>query len=409
MTVYRVVQEGRLPLVVMYLELAGGDPSVKAVRARLEVLRAALPGQAIVATVEDDLRPSLDEPFRLIGQPKSDAVVLVGYSAGCQAVRRLLLDGVHPEAVVAIDGTHAALPPQQWQIDVWRELAGEARRAERLFVATATQQLYVEHLPEGRYMASRHVLELALGEELEPGAEVHEGALHAISYASANVDKEAHMRQAREVLPEMLRRYVAPWIGHRDLKPENMIEEEPPTLRSSRPPPDAFGLAVLEVAKADLDAGYVEHGKNAGEDIERLYLLPLGLPAGAPYCAAAMTSWIRRACEATGRRSPIPGSSGAKAIMGQFEVLHLWTPRGPDLRPAVVPGAVLVWDRSDPARPETRFHGHIEIVCSVGDEVAFCIGGNADCVFDPKGRPMAVCMTERRLDDPRLLGAGRWA
>src|SRR5262245_9758126 len=70
--------------------------------------------------------------------------VLVGYSAGCRSVRSLLLEGVHPVAVVTIDGTHASKPPAAWQLDVWRELAAEARRGERVWVATCTQRLYVE-------------------------------------------------------------------------------------------------------------------------------------------------------------------------------------------------------------------------------------------------------------------------
>jgi len=174
-------------------------------------IRAALPGCRILASTARDLAPA-EAAIRAAGG--NGPLVLAGWSAGCESVRALLLAGVEPAAVVTLDGTHASLPAADWQIDVWRALAEEARRGERLWIATCTQQLYVESLPAGqRFTATRHVLERAVGCELPPGAEIHEGGLHVYSVPSAAIDAEAHKAQLRDWLPRVLREHVAPWLG----------------------------------------------------------------------------------------------------------------------------------------------------------------------------------------------------
>jgi hypothetical protein len=203
-------------------------------------IRAALPGCAIVADVERVLRPDLAAVRRLAGT--SGPIVVGGWSAGVQGPRQLMVDGADVAGVVALDGTAANIPPAAWQIDVWRELAADARAGRRLFVATATQQTYTSALRddprtpqvEAPFMATVHVLKRALGQDLPPGTEVHEGGLHVYSVPSARIDAEAHREQLRVWLPRVLREHVAPWLASRattaspivdrDLKPENVAQ-----------------------------------------------------------------------------------------------------------------------------------------------------------------------------------------
>jgi hypothetical protein len=380
---WRVVQRGRGPLVACYLVGDQCDPD----------LRAALPGAPVVATAEAPLTPTradLDRARTASGA--NDETVLVGFSAGCQSVRAHLLAGVDARAVVCADGTHASVPPAPWQIQVWKSLVEKARRGECVFAASCTQMTYVERIAvgqPGRATSTRHVLEQASGEILTPGSEMHDGGLHLLSCPSADVDHDAHVAQQRVTMPEMLRRFVAPALGE---------APAPSTKRSTDDP----GWMVLAEAEADLTAGIREHGHNAGPEIEELYLKPMGLPPGSSYCAAAVCSWIRRA-RSKGALVPITGAPGAKATMAQLDAAKLWTPKKKLWAGNLRPGNLLVWDRSDPSRPETAWQGHIGIVVAVGREVVWTIEANAD-------RPLpcdAVCMLERRLDEPRLLGAGR--
>ncbi len=188
-----------------------------------------------------------------------------------------------------------------------------------------------------------------------------------------------------------------------------LLDEGPatdPAPPPPRPTPTDFASAVLDAASTDLTASLKEWGHNAGPEVERLYLTPLGLPPGSNYCAAAVTSWAGAAEATTGRVTAIAGGPGAQAIMGQAKAAGLWTPKGAALKASLRPGHFLVWDRSNPAG--SGWQGHIGVVVDVGDGVAWTIEGNADRVVAPDGRIFAVCMVERRLDDARLFGAGRW-
>jgi len=189
---------------------------------------------------------------------------------------------------------------------------------------------------------------------------------------------------------------------------------EPDTDRSPRPPitvlppsPSVFGDAVLRAMARFLNAGWREHGgMNRGKEIEAVFLKPLGLAAGQPYCAATLAAAIRSAEAETGLRSPVRGSAGALATMAQFKAAGLWTPIR-DVTPAhLVPGAALISSRGEP----TAAQGHVAVILEpVGEHSVGCIEGNADRVIEPiSGEIYAVCQTERRLDDPRLLGVGRW-
>jgi len=216
---YRLVQAGsgeQRPLVILYLVGAQVDDAV----------RASLGPTPAIAAFDDARGEGLDTTVTRVARAvdaEIGDVVLVGFSAGCQAVRRELVAGGDPAAVVTIDGTHANLPPEGWQIEIWQKLARRARHGERLFVATCTQNTYVEHLPKDqRYAAVVTVLRAATGFACQPAATPvgeHEGSLHVYSFESATTDHHAHVAQQRVVMPEMLRRYVAPWLEGRRALP----------------------------------------------------------------------------------------------------------------------------------------------------------------------------------------------
>lgn len=174
--------------------------------------------------------------------------------------------------------------------------------------------------------------------------------------------------------------------------------------RGRRTPSIADG--IVRAARADLDVR--EEGKNDGPRI-RQYFEGSNITPPANWCAAATTTWIREAAREAGLRPPIPGSMQAKKIGEQIRELAstgaadaAWH-SAEDLRrdPSLLrPGDVVVWDRSDPAKPETSWYGHVGVVASTGRSFT-SIEGNSGQVGD------RVAEMPRTVDDPRLIGAGR--
>lgn len=167
----------------------------------------------------------------------------------------------------------------------------------------------------------------------------------------------------------------------------------------------SLGLAMLDVARQDLQAAFTEHGSNAGPEIEELYLQPLGFGPGNPYCAAAMSSWLRRALSRLGQGAAnVRGGGLAKAWRDQFKSAGAWRP-APIRAEDLAPGDVLVFDRSVPGDPSTSSRGHIAIVEQVGDSAAQTIEANASSFGGSS--PAAVSRMTRPYADGRLLGRGR--
>jgi hypothetical protein len=110
-------------------------------------------------------------------------------------------------------------------VGLWRGLAGEARRGERLWLATTLgAHRYTEKIPGGKaYASTATVLELALDlptDALRRPLGLDEGALHVRSYPSAAMDAPAHAAQVREVLPALWRELVVPHLtGRADTDP----------------------------------------------------------------------------------------------------------------------------------------------------------------------------------------------
>lgn len=188
------------------------------------------------------------------------SLVIVGYSAGCQAVRAALRAGALPIAerigIVAIDGTHASIPPKPWQLRIWQLAAEQARRSERIFVATCTAQVYTESLPPAqRFLSTLSVLRQAIDPSLvplTPPDERHEGDLHVYAYASKAIDADAHIAQQRAVLPAMLAKHVRPWLARGQGLDETM-QESPRSLGER-------ALVVMRRTRGEREEG----GENRG-------------------------------------------------------------------------------------------------------------------------------------------------
>jgi peptidoglycan hydrolase-like protein with peptidoglycan-binding domain len=190
-----------------------------------EQLRAALPGVTIVCYPDADGEP-LEQTIaraKQAGHAGDGPTCLAGYSAGClRGVRQRLRDGADPDAILAIDGTHTSMPPAPWQLDVWRPFIAAARRGEKLVVITCSQQTYTENLPSHqRFQSTLNVARTLTGLALvQPGPLPHgeehvAGGLRVHNYASKTIDGPAHSQQLTHVLPEMVRRHLAPWLaGH---------------------------------------------------------------------------------------------------------------------------------------------------------------------------------------------------
>jgi hypothetical protein len=393
-----------------------------------ERLKRALPGVGMALTPEKPFtnmpppNASHDELARAVNLVGGGLgpLILAGFSAGCGTVRNYLLSGEAPDVVVTLDGTTGNWPTlQPRQLEVWRELAVQARAGECCWVATCTQQSYTEQLKatparpkDFPFWWTRHLLEEACGVALPPGSEVHDGGLHLLSYPSARIDGAAHVGQLQHAFPDVLARFVAPWLA--GLPPLDVAPEEVTNGPTATSEPVGWGEAVLDAAAFFLNLGIIEQGHNAGSRLEEFFLKPLHLPAGSSYCAAFVAACIRQAAGRLGRNPVTSGSPGAKATSEPFKPLGLYVPQGAAydgraIAEAIKPGSLLIMDRSKKGPGEAGFEGHIGVVIErVGERSAGLIEGNADRVLDPAGHIYAVCQAERRLDDPDVLGLCLW-
>jgi hypothetical protein len=257
----RILQKKSLDVVILYLVGSHLD----------HVLRELLPDSTIVA-FQDAKGLSPKEVCVQLGFDRVRSLVLVGFSAGVSAVRSALVYDLLPPyeriGFALIDGTHASLPAQPWQLECWRKLGEDARRREKLCVATCSNNVYVANLP-APYMPTLHVMRAAFEPALFPASpphEVHTGDLHLYAYASDECDAQAHAEQQTKVLPEMIRRHVQPWLS---------------LSKETKSP--------LDVARGYI--GWKDDGQNRGAIVRASFAgcvrdgRPLGITSG-PWCAA---------------------------------------------------------------------------------------------------------------------------
>jgi hypothetical protein len=372
-----------------------------------DALREALgPGPCIVADAEaagsEPYAALLAQIASMAGVSAFEAVVLGGYSAGVARVRQLLRDGAVPLGVLAIDGTHANKPPLPWQIELWRNLAARAQTGAALFVATHTQNTYVEHLAQP-YLSTLSVLRLVADLPLEDAGPVTAPVEHArpgtapahgfwiYSYASKECDGEAHGAQLTVALPMVLERHVRPLLD--GLAAEE--DEDPPTM------PISLGARAVRWARSYLGRTDLERqGPNHSPEIaawlapcaRRETGVPLHLVTGE-WCAAfacAAAEAVRRPGET------LPHGYRAAGIEieqdategGTFRSAALardgWSPAEGDL--VILARAGAGWERH-----VCRFVRWIDRPAGIFET----IGGNES---------NAVRLSRRQLSDPDLRG-----
>jgi hypothetical protein len=293
------------------------------------------------------------------------SLVILGYSAGCQAVRSALRTGTLPSSqrlgVVCIDGTHASIPPETWQIEVWSKLGEEARKGEKLFVATCTDNSYTARLtkPNTPYMPTLAVLRAAVEPALFPASpphEIHAGDLHIYAYASKEIDKAAHIAQQREVMPEMLRKHVAPWLGYAaDTLPTRVLKTPLDIALGYVGWKEEGGANRGPIVRASLD-GCMRDGK------------PLGIKEGVAWCAAFVGL-----CDFEAHAN-YPWRAAVRELVEDARANGRWRERSymPN------PGDLAIYKRGgkDPRRGE---EGHVDRVIRVAmkdSELIEVVGGN---------------------------------
>lgn len=180
-------------------------------------------------------------------------LVLVGWSAGCGRVRELLRAGADVAAVVALDGISGDVPPTAAQMAPWREVCAKARTGHACAVLTCTEQVYTSvDLPPGeRFMPTLDTCS-ALWLERDPAAVTRlsperspyeAGRLRIEVHASQRYDGPAHLREANEHGPRILRDLVVPHVEASG-KPVDVppLSDTLPVVLSSpvvqRPPPE---------------------------------------------------------------------------------------------------------------------------------------------------------------------------
>lgn len=339
----RILQKKNLDLVLFYLVGSHLD----------DQLRALLPNSTIVA-FQDARGLSPRDVASELGFSRVNSLVVIGFSAGVGAVRYALVNDLLPPheriGFVLIDGTHASIPVLPWQIECWRKLGEEARRGEKLCVATCSNNVYTSKLASP-FMPTLHVMRQAFEPNLFPATpphEVHAGDLHLYAYDSAECDKQAHADQQTKVLPEMIARHVRPWLS---------LSEE------TRTP--------LDVARGYV--GWKEDGPNTGA-IVRASLAgcvrdgrTLGIREGAAWCAGFVGL-----CDFEGGEDRIWRIS-VRELVTDAVIARTW--READYVPQ--PGDLAVFKRDD-LDPRAGVEGHVERVEVSPDAIGVIttIGGN---------------------------------
>lgn len=156
----------------------------------------------------------------------------------------------------------------------------------------------------------------------------------------------------------------------------------------------ALGARVVDVARRSLGEREIQPNRSPIIDA---WVQAVGARPGAQWCAAFVSHVLRTAAAELGVSPPVVGSARAKGLMAQFQAADAWWTAAEVRARVLPPGAVLVWDRSEPAG--TGPEGHTGIAeLDGGDGKVTAIEGNTP--WEDVRRRV------RAKDDPRLLGAG---
>lgn len=356
--------------------------------------RVGVNGLRPIADLIDDFRRSHDACD--IGR-----LVLVGYSEGCQAVRAQLRDGVSPSVIVVADGTHGSWPLTRADTEVWSVWWARAVAGECAFLASHSGLTYVEKLPSP-YASTWTVLQRVSGWKLPlpRGTDTVRQQGSAIVWSNGDADKNAHVRQATEVLPTMLEQAAA-WLAAR----AGGVEAR---AHGTQPAPSqtlgercvAWSLAhegLRENANGDhpLIAKWRDLCVRGYGSEARLLRLPPTNWCSIFACAAL------RECALAGEKLPHGFRAGVVEIVEDASGAHdefcgIWRPvsmMSSGWRPAV--GDLAIFDRSREGEPSTAWWRHVSRVVEC-DALAFrTIGGNEN---------RTVRITMHKFDEPRLLG-----
>jgi hypothetical protein len=365
----RTIQRGTSPdLAVLYL---CGEHIDDAVREALG------PGPTIVM-FDDAVGLSPAAVALKLGVSRVRSLVICGYSAGCQAVRAAIRSGSLPIAerigIVAIDGTHASIPPEPWQLRFWQLLVEQARRSEKLFVATCTAQVYTESLPPGqRFLSTLTVLRQAIDATLAPPDERHEGDLHVYAYASKSIDVAAHIAQQRDVLPAMLAKHVRPWLA----RAYDETMRETPTAKRE---PLSLGERALDVMREKLGERE-EGGENRGAVVRWALASATRLMGGHEVPLGVLEAdWCAGTCGAAEHDAALPGESLPPWRGAVWELVRdaleasTWRELGSY---APQPGDLAVFGRAG-EDPRVGGRGHVGRVARVLSRTVTTIDGNVN-------------------------------
>ena len=173
----------------------------------------------------------LDAARPLMGTPAR--VILVGFSAGGQALRALLTGGGEGADMLAIDGVHTSKPPHEWSTAPWVARGNAARQGGAPLVLTHT------HIQPPSYLGTAETASIVVpvaglqGESLPGGGtRYRDGALVVEDWPSGPNDSKAHIYQATKVLPRALGELVSGQWG------TGTPVESPPTADTPTFTPD---------------------------------------------------------------------------------------------------------------------------------------------------------------------------
>jgi len=207
-------------------------------------------------------------------------------------------------------------------------------------------------------MPTLAVLRLAVEPALFPASpphEIHEHDLHVYAYASKEIDKEAHIAQQREVMPEMLRKHVAPWLGYAaDTLPSTILKTPLDIAMGYVGWKEEGGPNKGPIVRASLN-GCMRDGK------------PLGIKEGVAWCAAFVGLCDFEA------HAPYPWRAAVRELVQDAMVSERWR----EIEYVPNPGDLAIFKRDgkDPRRGE---EGHVDRVVKFteDDGKAESIGGN---------------------------------